>query len=177
MTPIEILRWQLRLSWSLAELRLTGLTDAACLWEPAPGAWTVRRGEDGRWRPDWVEPEPDPPLTATLGWLTWHLSWWWSELLAHATGAPVPAREDVEWPGCADAVVAGLIGLHGGWAAVLETADLDRPVAFPWPEPRPMVNAAAWANQELMKNVAEIGQLRDLHEVLSRSGDQRHRPR
>jgi hypothetical protein len=32
----ELLRWQLRLSWSLAELRLAGLTDAECLWTPAP---------------------------------------------------------------------------------------------------------------------------------------------
>lgn len=63
----ELLRWQLGLSWSLAELRLAGLTDDACRWEPAP--------------------------------------------------------------------------------------ELDRPVGFPWPEPRPLAVAAAWANQELMKNV------------------------
>lgn len=84
-----VLRWQLGLAWSLAELRLDGLTDAACRWEPAPGAWTPRPGADGRWRPDWVEPEPDPPPTTSIGWLTWHLAWWWGDLLAHATGEPV----------------------------------------------------------------------------------------
>jgi hypothetical protein len=57
------------------------------------------------------------------------------------------------------AVVAGLDGARAGAAA----ADLDRPVRYPWPEPRSLAQAAAWANQELMKNVAEIGQLRDLH--------------
>ncbi|SDX68728.1 hypothetical protein SAMN05661080_00847 [Modestobacter sp. DSM 44400] len=43
--------------------------------------------------------------------------------------------------------------------------DLDRPFAFPWPEPRPFVFAAAWANSELMKNVAEIGVIR--HQYLA----------
>ena len=166
MDRVELLRWQLGLAWSLAELRLDGLTDAACRWEPAPGAWTVRPGADGRWRPDWVEPEPDPPPTASIGWLTWHLVWWWGELVADATGAPVPARADVDWPGSADLVVTRLRELHGRWAEVL-AGDLDRPVGFPWPEPRPLAQAAAWANQELMKNVAEIGQLRDLHTALA----------
>lgn len=167
MTPIDILQWQLGLAWSLAELRLDGLTDAACLWEPAPGAWTVRAGNDGIWRADWVEPEPEPPLTTTIGWLTWHLTWWWTTVLAHAAGEPVPAREDVTWPGGAAATTAELRGLHERWARLLDTADLDAPVGWPWPEPRPFAIAAAWANQELMKNVAEIGQLRDLYAALN----------
>jgi hypothetical protein len=162
---VGVLRWQLGLAWSLAELRFDGLTDEACLWEPAPGGWTVREGADGRWRADWAEPEPEPPPTTSIGWLTWHLTWWWGDLVAHAIGDRVPDREDVDWPGTAAAVVARLRELHDRWAEVLDT-DLDRPVAYPWPEPRPLVNAAAWANQELMKNVAEIGQLRDLHAAL-----------
>ena len=32
--------------------RLAGLTDEELLWEPAPGAWTVRLGPDGRPTPD-----------------------------------------------------------------------------------------------------------------------------
>lgn len=166
MESRALLQWQLRLSWSLAELRLAGLTDDACHWEPAAGAWTVRRGPDGRWRADWAEPEPEPPPTTSIGWLTWHLTWWWTELVAHATGAPAPAREDVDWPGTAAATVRRLQQLHRDWAAVLDTAELDRPVGFPWTEPRPLAVAAAWANQELMKNVAEIGQLRDLYGAL-----------
>jgi hypothetical protein len=166
----DLLEWQLRLAWSLAELRLAGLTDAECRWEPAPGSWTVRPGPDGRWRPDWAEPEPDPVPTTTIGWLSWHLTWWWSTVLAHATGAAVPARTEVYWPGSAEATVAGLHRLHDGWAAVLADADLDVPIGYPWPAPRPLAQAAAWANQELMKNVAELGQLRDLHRALSRPG-------
>lgn len=166
MDRLGIVRWQLKMSWSLAEIYLPQLTDELCRWEPAPGGWTVRPGEDGRWWPDWVEPEPDPPPTTSVGWLTWHLVWWWSTLTAHATDQPVPAREDVAWPGSAAATVERLRALHQEWAGVLdgtEDADADRPIAYPWPEPRPFVQAAAWANQELMKNVAEIGSMVQLH--------------
>lgn len=169
MQRVEVLRWQLGLAWRLAELRLDGLTDAACRWEPAPGAWTVREGTDGRWRPDWVEPEPDPPPTTSIGWLTWHLTWWWGDLLAHATGEPAPARTEVCWPGSAAATVDRLRELHARWDEVLRDTDeaaADRPFAFPWPEPRPFAVAIAWGNLELMKNVAEIGQLRDQHTAL-----------
>jgi hypothetical protein len=169
VTRLDLLRWQLGLAWSLAELRLAGLTDVECGWQPTPDSWTVRRADDGWWRPDWVEPEPDPPPTTSIGWLTWQLTWWWTTLLAHATGEPIPAREDVHWPGSAAAAVAGLQRLHERWVQVLETADPDRPFGYPWPEPRPFAIAAAWANQELMKNVAEIGQLRDLYAALNRA--------
>jgi len=162
---VDLLRWQLGLTWSLAELHLTGLTDEACLWEPAPGAWTVRPGADGRWRPDWAEPEPDPAPATSIGWLTWHLSWWWGTLLAHATGDPVPAREDVFWPGSAAATVAELTRLHAEWSVLLATTDPERLIGYPWPEPRRFAQAAAWANLELMKNVAEIGAMRHLHGV------------
>ncbi|HEV7653300.1 MAG TPA: DinB family protein [Mycobacteriales bacterium] len=167
MEGIEIVRWQFGLAWSLAEVRLAGLSDAECAWEPAPGAWTVRAGADGVWRPDWVEPEPEPPPATTIGWLSWHLTWWWTTLLAHTGGEPAPAREDVAWPGDAERTVAGLTDLRERWTAVLGTADPDRPIGWPWPRPRPFAIAAAWANQELMKNVAEIGQLRDLYGALN----------
>jgi DinB superfamily len=163
---LGVVRWQLRLAWSLAELQLPQLTDEVCRWEPAPGAWTVREGADGRWRPDWAEPEPDPAPTTTVGWLAWHLIWWWTTLTSHATGGPVPARVDVHWPGTAAATVARLRELHDGWERVLDATDeaaADRPFRYPWAEPRPFVFAAAWANQELMKNVAEIGATVRLH--------------
>jgi len=48
-TQIETLRWRFRLTWKLAgQHHLAALTDAACLWEPAPGAWTVRQSRGWR---------------------------------------------------------------------------------------------------------------------------------
>lgn len=162
---LGLLRWQLQLAWSLAGHHLPGLTEELCLWEPALGAWTVRRGVDGRWRPDWVEPEPDPAPAATAGWLTWHLGWWWSAALDHAYGRQPPDREQVLWPGTAAAAADWITDLHQRWREFLDActeADLDEPFGYPWPQSRPLSIAAGWVNAELMKNVAEIGVLRHM---------------
>jgi hypothetical protein len=170
-SELETLRWQYGLTWRLAEVHLPALTDDACLWEPAPGSWTVRKGADGLWRPDWSDTEPEPPPTVTIGWLSWHLIWWWSSVLAAARNEPRVVRESVIWPGGADAVVRRLQGLHDDWSGVLNglaVEDLERPIDYPWPQPRPLRLALAWANSELMKNVAEIGSVRLLFEASRR---------
>lgn len=167
-SQLETLKWQFGLAWRLAGYHLPALTDAACLWEPSPRCWTVHLSADGYWRPDWVVPEPDPAPATSIGWLTWHLIWWWSGALrAIREEQPVP-REDVFWPGSADAVRLQLETLSRDWSAMLETLaddDLEKPFAHPWTEPRPFRVALAWANAELMKNVAEIGAMRHLFEA------------
>jgi hypothetical protein len=87
---------QLHVAWSLTQLVLDGLTDDECHRLPAPGAWTVRRGDDGTWHAGWVEPEPDPPPAATIGWLTWHLDMWWSMVHDHSFGTGTLRPESVE---------------------------------------------------------------------------------
>lgn len=165
---LETLRWQFAMTWSLARHHLPALTDEACLWEPAPGSWTVRRGEDGLWRPDFSETEPDPAPPVTIGWLTWHLAWWWSGARSAVEGRTPPARETVFWEGDAARAVARLESLSLVWGAMLSDlndAALARPTAFPWTEPRPLATTLAWVNSELMKNVAEIGVVRHLYEA------------
>ena len=160
LNQVDTLRWQFGLTWRLAEIHLPALTDEACLWEPAPGSWTVRRSADGKWRPDWAEPEPDPAPTVTVGWLTWHMIWWWSGLLAAIRNETPTPRQEVFWPGSAAAVRHRLETLSSEWTAVLgafKNEDLAVPFAHPWHEPRPLSYALAWSNSELMKNVAEIG--------------------
>ncbi len=167
-SQLETLQWQFRLIWQLANYHLPSLTDDACFWEPAPGSWTVRQSTDGKWYPDWIEPEPDPAPTVTIGWLTWHLTWWWSSLLATVQNETPEARHEIAWPGSADAVVRHLESLSNEWADVLDKLDdddLERPLAYPWSEPRPLRIALAWANSELMKNIAEIGIMRHLYEA------------
>lgn len=168
-TELETLRWQFRLTWKLAaEIHLPALTDEACVWEPAPGSWTVRPSSDGSWRPDWADTEPNPAPPTTIGWLTWHLIWWWSGLVAAVRGETPAGHHEVEWPGSAAAVVRRLELLSAEWSemlAQLDEGDLERPLAYPWREPRALRVALAWANSELMKNVAEIGYVRHLFEA------------
>lgn len=105
-------------------------------------------------------PEPKPAPATTIGWLTWHLIWWWSGLIAAIRGEEPPDHAAVFWPGSAEAVILQLKLLSDQWADLLsqfQEADLERPLAYPWAEPRPRRIALAWANLELMKNIAEIG--------------------
>ncbi len=160
----DLLRWQFDLTWSLAELHLDRLTTEDHLWEPAPLCWTVRQGDDGSWTPDWADTEPDPIPVPTIGWISWHLGWWWSVATDHAQGREPRERTAVTWPG-PDATVGWLCGLHDEWLTVLDRlsdADLAEAAPFPWPPDAGMTVAQmlGWVNAELMKNVAELGQLR-----------------
>jgi hypothetical protein len=163
---LDALRWQFDMTWSLGDKHLLpALTDAMCLWAPAPGAWTVRR-VDGAWVADWAGEEPDPAPATTIAWTSWQIAWWWSETLARAAGDPPPGRLGVSWPGSADGVRAQLGDLAGRWGALLaglEPDDLARPASFPWTDLRPFAVTLAWVNAELMKNLAEIGALQRLY--------------
>ncbi|QIS12045.1 DinB family protein [Nocardia arthritidis] len=163
---LGLLRWQFDLTWSLFELHLSALRPADHLWEPAPRVWTVRRDPDGSWVPDWADTEPDPLPAPTIAWLTWHIGWWWSVATDHLRGRAPRERADVRWPG-PDEAVAWLRGMSSEWVAALNDCTettLDAPATFPWrdnPE-RTVGHLLAWVNAELMKNAAEIGQLRIL---------------
>jgi DinB superfamily len=159
--PVVVERWQFELTWSLLELHLERLTPADMLWEPASQVWTVRQGADGAWRPDWDEAEPDPIPVPTVGWVMWHIGWWWSVTLDHARGLPPRDRTEVTWPG-PDQAVEWLRGLRSEWLAVLGTLDVAAPAPWPWPDDpsKTIGHMVSWVNAELMKNTAELGQLR-----------------
>jgi hypothetical protein len=113
-------------------------------------------------------PEPDPPPPVTIAWLTWHLIWWWSGLLAAFRNERPSAHDEVAWPGSAAAVEQRIESLSTEWQSVLSElaeTDLERSISYPWQEPRPLRLALAWANSELMKNIAEIGTVRHLFEA------------
>ncbi|GGO56995.1 DinB family protein [Streptomyces lasiicapitis] len=162
-----LLRWQFELTWSLFEYHLERLEDDDHLWEPAARTWTLRRGDGGEWTPDWADTEPDPVPVPTVAWLSWHIGWWFGVTLDHAQGRPPRDRTAVAWPGPGEPAVVWLRALRDEWLTVLDgltDADLDAPAPFPWPtdgDPEHTVaHTAAWVNAELMKNAAEIGQLR-----------------
>jgi hypothetical protein len=85
-TQLVLLKKQLFVTWTFAELVLADLTDDECLWMPSSESWTVRPDADGRWMADWVEPEPWPMPPTSLGWILWHAIWWWSMVIDHSFG-------------------------------------------------------------------------------------------
>lgn len=153
MPHLDLLRRQFDLTWALFEYHLERLTPEDHLWEPASLVWTVRDGV-----PDWAEAEPDPVPVPTVAWVSWHIGWWWSVAIDHVTGRPPRERADVVWPGPAS-VAGWLRGLRDEWLELLPALDPAAPSAFPWPDGT-VGDTVAWVNAELMKNVAEIGQLR-----------------
>ncbi|TFV60660.1 DinB family protein [Mycobacterium sp. PS03-16] len=162
---------QFDLAWALADLHLSALVEDDFLWEPAALVWTVRPDAAGVWRPDWADTEPDPIPVPTIGWVTWHITWWWSVTVAYLENRPPPERTDVTWPGGA-AVVARIRALAREWRALiagLTAADLALPSAFPWGAEtgRTVADTVLWLTVELTKNAAELGQLRMLRAARS----------
>lgn len=159
-----MLRHQLHVTWSLAEHALAGLTDDEALWCPAPTSWTVRCGDDGLWHADWEEPEPWPAPPTSIAWIQWHVIWWWSTVMDRSFGNGTLERTSITWPGAAESMEA-IDGLRVRWLDRLETLtpdDLNRGDLTKWPysDGRPFGQIAGWVNIELMKNVAEMSQLR-----------------
>ncbi|MEU1256714.1 DinB family protein [Streptomyces chartreusis] len=161
----DLLRWQFDLTWALFEYHLERLRPEDFLWEPGPICWTVRPSADGAWVPDWAETEPDPVPVPTIAWLSWHIGWWWSVTTDHLQGRPPRERTDVTWPGTGEATIAWLRELRTDWLTALDAldpTDLTATAPFPWPnDPQHTIaHMIGWVNAELMKNAAEIGQLR-----------------
>jgi hypothetical protein len=98
----------------------------------------------------------------TIGWLTWHIDWWWSVAIDDLSGATPRERTDVTWPGDGFSAVARLRELGTRWRDLLSTVDPTAPSSFPWAADAGLTaeHTALWVNVELTKNISEIGQLR-----------------
>ena len=163
----KIIRWQFDMTWSLLDSHLDELTDADCFWLPSTqGCWTVGQNDDGLWIADWADPEPVPAPAVTIGWLTWHICWWWEAAMSGLRGGCVAAPTDVPWPGSAAAAAGVVRALRGNWIDLLDDpsihASLMSTAAFPWSNNPDRTNEHVlwWVNAELMKNTAEMGQLK-----------------
>lgn len=53
--------------------RLKDLTVEEYLWEPVEGCWSVRPGEDGVFRAERPEWNPEPAPFTTIAWRMWHI--------------------------------------------------------------------------------------------------------
>lgn len=157
---------QFDIAWQLASYHLDGLTTEECLWQPAAVGLHVHRQPDGTWRADWPDREGYDIGPPSIGWLTWHMTFWWSMALDHSFGPATLSREAIHWPGSAEAVKAVLEECHGRWrarVAELSDDDLRSTARTKWPfQDHPFGDVVAWATIELMKNGAEIGYARFL---------------
>lgn len=161
---IDVLRRQFDLAWELTDLHLSALAEADFLWRPTDLVWTVHEDGSGRWYPDFAETEPDPIPVPTIGWISWHIIFWWTAALDHFAGRPARPPTDIAWPGPAD-TVGEIRSLRCRWRellAALTDDDLAGPSEFPWgPDTgRSVADTVLWLNVELTKNGSEIGLLR-----------------
>ncbi|HEX6312231.1 MAG TPA: DinB family protein [Acidimicrobiia bacterium] len=171
---IEQLAWH----WSTqARPRLDGLTDDEYLWEPGPGAWSIRRRADattgaaagaGDWVADYEFPEPSPPPLTTIAWRLGHVAIGVFGMRASnhfGDGGVTYATTD--WPPTAaggldlldEGYVAWMNGLRG-----LDAADLARPCGpaeGPWSQ-HAMAGLVLHVNREAIHHLAEVALLRDL---------------
>ena len=156
------------------------LTDAECLWEPAPGAWSIRRrGEaasprpfgPGEWQIESAAGDPDPTPVTTIAWRLGHLHsdvagrWEWTfgqrggppdQLVDFSPSATVGAERF--W--------ATLDRWHDSVAAMTpEQLDTVGYCQCPWSDDAevPFIAVIWEVNLELVHHMAEIALLRDLY--------------
>jgi hypothetical protein len=167
------LEFQLEMAWALLEYHLAGLGTEECLWRPA-GLGPHVHEHSGVWRADWPETEAYSAGPPSIAWLTWHIGFWWSSVLDHSFGRQRLRREDVTWPGSAEATRVWLTELKGQWSERLRSLSPDELRSTErsrWPfADRPFYEIGGWLNLELMKNAAEIGYCRFLYGVRGPAG-------
>jgi hypothetical protein len=118
--------------WSRLWSRFEGLTDEEYLWEPAPGCWSIRRRDDGRWTEEFTLPPPEPAPFTTIAWRMWHLIDMYGEnraptfLGVQPYGTPVGCDDPDGRPPTAAAPALALLDLaHARWDAHLAQVDDD----------------------------------------------------
>jgi hypothetical protein len=174
----EQLRDQLTWHWEhQVRPNLAGLDDAEYLWEPAPGAWSLRpRGSgassapigDGAWQLDWAWKTPTPPPVTTIAWRLAHVT---VGCLAMRSASHF-GRAATDWTSWeyADTATTALAQLDQEvhtWLAGVEALGEDgllRPCgpAEPFPE-APLAALVLHIHRELIHHLAEVQLLRDLY--------------
>lgn len=158
------------------------LTDDEYLWEPVPGAWSLRRHADGpgtgatalvgagEWGRDGGRPHPWPPPVTTIAWRMVHVIEMLELRAEYTIGERRRTEADLVYPGGADAAVRMLADAVAAWRRALTTADdaaLDQVGRSTYPDggdaDEPFLGIVWWVNQEVLHHGAEIALLRDLY--------------
>ena len=176
----QLLLDQLTWHWEHAlRPRLDGLTDDEYLWEPAPGAWSVRPREQAVTTPfgggdtviDFAFPEPDPPPVTTIAWRLAHvIVGCFGMRAASHFGGPAYDYGTHEYAATADEALAQLDEVYARWVAGvrdLGEEGLARPCG-PAEGPfaaEPLATLVLHIHREVIHHGAEVGLLRDLYRV------------
>jgi hypothetical protein len=156
--------------------RLDGLTDEEYLWEPAPEVWTVRRGPDGRPKPDvegWAPTGAAGTPPRTLAWSIGHLGAGGFERADYLVGSHSLQPGDLVWPMTATEGVRFMLDGLAAWRnglADMTDKDLDTVGRSAFPhglDPTlPLIDIVWWLNKELVFHSAEIWYARDLYAAM-----------
>jgi hypothetical protein len=164
---------------------LADLTDAEYLWEPVPGAWSIRPRAEARTAMavgagdlviDWDFPEPVPPPVTTIAWRLGHVivGVFGARNAAHFGGPPIDYAT-VEWPTGAAGALAMLDDGYDRWVAgvaSLEPSRLAEPIGEaegPWAD-RSYADLVLHIHREAIHHLAEVALLRDLHRAREHPG-------
>jgi hypothetical protein len=172
---LEQLTWH----WD-AQLRpgLAGLTDDEHLWEPVPGAWSIRpRAEavttmaagGGSHVADFQLPEPVPAPVTTIAWRLGHLvvGVLGARNAAHFGGLPADYAT-WEWSPRADEALGALDDAYDRWVDGVRSLGEDGleravgPAEGPWAD-HSFAELVLHINREVIHHGAEVLLLRDLY--------------
>jgi hypothetical protein len=169
---------QLKSSCDISRTRLAGLTDEEYLWEPVPGAWSIRRREEattskaygaGEWVLDFAVPEPSPAPVTTIAWRLGHLYSGFSGRWEWTFGERRRMRDTHEFTPSAAEALARFWELMDRWqesVAAMTDEQLDMIGFGQFPgglDPQlPFIAIIWWTNREIIHHMGEIGLLRDL---------------
>ena len=158
--------------------RLDGLTDDEYLWEPAPGAWSVRRRSEATTSMavgsadtviDYEPGDPMPGPFTTIAWRIGHISIGiFGARAANHFGDGGVWYDNVDWPLDAAGGLALLESSYRAWLDGVKALDLEalgRPVGpheGPFAE-YPFAALILHINREAIHHGAEICLLRDLY--------------
>ncbi|MFC5140523.1 DinB family protein [Actinomycetospora rhizophila] len=170
---------QVDFQWRGWRPRLDGLTDEQYLWEPAPGAWSVRPRAQaatpmaagaGDMVIDFALPEPDPPPVTTIAWRLGHVivGVLAMRVAGHFGGPPVDYATH-HYAATAHEARQQLDDAYAAWTAGVRDADLEAPCGpseGPYAD-APMAVLVLHINRELLHHGAEIALLLDLHRARS----------
>lgn len=160
--------------WDRVTGRMEGMGDDEYLWEPVPGAWSVRAAPGGGFTVDRVVPEPEPAPVTTIAWRTWHIAVECLDSYSRRAfppgaggGAAGPDVEDGRWVGTAAEAAAAL---DAAWATfrgavgALDEEAMARPLgpAFGPYADSSYAELVLHAYDEIVHHGAEIALLRDL---------------